>query len=441
MPEGGKKKEKKKHLASDSDKGENSGRKRGTSPDERPKKYLALAAELSARGLPAQHARENLAKEGREGDGSSVEGDDSARRSKSPHVPHGEGEKSPPMPVLDPEARDKEVELNGTESPFPFPPGFDAAGFLQWLRKNLTTQESTPSVAASTSRTGVVGSGRKQPGNLEDGECSEEADSSESEKDEGMSFEYDNPFETDKSEVPEHVRKFVADAFTNKLSFNDCKERMEALPTPSNLEFILKVPQLDSIVNSLLQSGTASSDKSLRDCHEKLLFAAHPLVELLASVKGSDLPLSPEAVCKTIENTLLFLGTASYMLTQTRREFCGKDMKPEVKKMITSSLPTGTSPDLFGNTFVEKLSTLDQARRTLNKAYPMASSSKAKPTYGFRGNNPRYSWTSNTNSRYSSGKLNAFRSGGNYRSKFGFGPGPSKGSGFHKPGTKFPKSQ
>ncbi|XP_078590487.1 uncharacterized protein LOC144870363 [Branchiostoma floridae x Branchiostoma japonicum] len=187
MPEGGKKKEKKKHLASDSDKGENSGRKRGTSPDERPKKYLALAAELSARGLPAQHARENLAKEGREGDGSSVEGDDSARRSKSPHVPHGEGEKSPPMPVLDPEARDKEVELNGTESPFPFPPGFDAAGFLQWLRKNLTTQESTPSVAASTSRTGVVGSGRKQPGNLEDGECSEEADSSESEKDEAHS--------------------------------------------------------------------------------------------------------------------------------------------------------------------------------------------------------------------------------------------------------------
>ncbi|KAI8516512.1 hypothetical protein Bbelb_050930 [Branchiostoma belcheri] len=85
----------------------------------------------------------------------------------SPTVPKLGGEKSPPPPP---------------PSETPFPPGFDAASFLQWISSSLGLPQASSSsrqprdvdgAVASTSRAGVVGFGREHPGS-EVEECSEE---------------------------------------------------------------------------------------------------------------------------------------------------------------------------------------------------------------------------------------------------------------------------
>ncbi|XP_078661233.1 uncharacterized protein LOC144905436 [Branchiostoma floridae x Branchiostoma belcheri] len=86
----------------------------------------------------------------------------------SPTVPKLGGEKSPPPP-----------------SETPFPPGFDAASFLQWISSSRQPRDVDGAVA-STSRTGVVGSGREHPGS-EVEECSEEGKIAFSDSDEAHS--------------------------------------------------------------------------------------------------------------------------------------------------------------------------------------------------------------------------------------------------------------
>ncbi|KAI8483743.1 hypothetical protein Bbelb_385350 [Branchiostoma belcheri] len=95
----------------------------------------------------------------------------------SPTVPKLGGEKSPPPP-----------------SETPFPPGFDAASFLQWISSSLGLPQASSSsrqprdvdgAVASTSRTGVVGSGREHPGS-EVEECSEEGKITFSDSDEEL---------------------------------------------------------------------------------------------------------------------------------------------------------------------------------------------------------------------------------------------------------------
>ncbi|KAI8488042.1 hypothetical protein Bbelb_341600 [Branchiostoma belcheri] len=95
----------------------------------------------------------------------------------SPTVPKLGGEKSPPPPP---------------PSETPFPPGFDAASFLQWISSSLGLPQASSSsrqprdvdgAVASTSRAGVVGSRREHPGS-EVEECSEEGKITFSDSDE-----------------------------------------------------------------------------------------------------------------------------------------------------------------------------------------------------------------------------------------------------------------
>ncbi|KAI8519760.1 hypothetical protein Bbelb_030170 [Branchiostoma belcheri] len=309
------------------------------------------------------------------------EGDGAELPLPRPKIPPGSEELgSPTMPKLGREKSPPPPPPPGT----PFPPGFDAASFLQWVSSSLGLPQASSSsrqprdvdgAVASTSRAGVVGSGRKHPGS-EVEECSEEgeiaiSDSEESDEGTSNSLSFDNPYDKKgkESELPEQVATFLSEVFTHKLTYAEFKERKEAFPTPPSVELALRAPILDPVVANMIKHDTVNTDKNFSDCQDKMLMAANPLVELLAAVKGSDHPLNPNAVCKAIESSLVFLGSASSTMTQYRRELCGRDMKQDMKHVFKTDLPTGSSKYLFGDTFLEKVNTADQARRTLIRGY------------------------------------------------------------------------
>lgn len=182
-----------------------------------------------------------------------------------------------------------------------------------------------------------------------------------------------------KVKVPRTIEKYIDRHFRRSLSKEERTAMLKRHPKP-DVEAALP-PKLDSFVADFAgKKLDKGRDSQLAKIQGAMLYAAGPLTNLWADLieqglaNDSDAAIHVSDVLETIQRSLVLLGNANSLLSETRREIALESIHPSLKKYGKGEFAKAKA-DLFGQEFKDTLVKKVEADSALSKAVSIVSKS------------------------------------------------------------------
>ena len=212
---------------------------------------------------------------------------------------------------------------------------------------------------------------------------------------------------------------------------------------------VMVPPKLDQFVCDFAPKKVDKSrDAAMCKIQGSLLYAVNPLANLWSGLIEQGLTMDPEAlipvsdVLDIIQRSIVLIGNANNLVSETRREVALEAIHPSLKKYAKGDFKDAES-DLFGEKFKDVLVKKVEADGALSKAVNIVSrGSKVYqgPQNQHKGKSPLFYGGRTSGYGTAFGKRqNPYTSHGNFNSRGKFTPGKpyfKKGTVFNRLGPK-----
>jgi hypothetical protein len=182
-----------------------------------------------------------------------------------------------------------------------------------------------------------------------------------------------------KVKVPRTIEKYIDKHFRRSLSKEERTAMLKKHPKP-DVEAALP-PKLDSFVADFAgKKLDKARDSQLAKIQGAMLYAAGPLTNLWADLieqglaNDSDAAIHVSDILETIQRSLVLLGNANSLISETRREIALESIHPSLKKYGRGEFAKAKA-DLFGQEFKDTLVKKVEADSALSKAVSIVSKS------------------------------------------------------------------
>lgn len=182
-----------------------------------------------------------------------------------------------------------------------------------------------------------------------------------------------------KFSAPDVVGSYLEQHFRKGLAKEERTAMLKKHPKPDSK--VMVPPKLDQFVSDFAPKKVDKArDASLSKIQGSLLYAVNPLANLWANLIEQDLTEDPQAVIPVsdvldiIQRTLVLIGNANNLVSETRREVALDAIHSSLKKYAKGDF-TGAKGDLFGEKFKEELVKKVEADTALSKAVRIVSRS------------------------------------------------------------------
>lgn len=182
-----------------------------------------------------------------------------------------------------------------------------------------------------------------------------------------------------KVKVPRPIEKYFDKHFRRSLSKEERTAMLKRHPKP-DIDAAVP-PKLDSFVADFAgKKLDKARDSQLSKIQGAMLYAASPLTNLWADLIEQGLVNDPEAaihvsdVLEIVQRSLVLLGNANSLISETRRESALESIHPSLRKYGKGEF-TNAKADLFGQDFKETLVKKVEADSALSKAVNIVSKS------------------------------------------------------------------
>ena len=159
--------------------------------------------------------------------------------------------------------------------------------------------------------------------------------------------------------VPKSIEKYVEKHFRRSLSKEERTAMLKRHPKPDTNA--AAPPKLDSFVADFAgKKLDKARDSQLAKIQGAMLYAANPLTNLWADlieqglVQDSQAAIHVANVLEIIQRSLVLLGNANSLISETRRENALESIHPSLKKYGKGEF-TKAKADLFGEEFKDTL--------------------------------------------------------------------------------------
>ena len=180
-----------------------------------------------------------------------------------------------------------------------------------------------------------------------------------------------------KVKVPKTIEKYIDKHFRRSLSKEERTAMLKRHPKP-DVEAALP-PKLDGFVADFAgKKLDKARDSQLAKIQGTMLYAASPLTNLWADLIEQGLSNDPEAaihvsdILDTIQRSLVLIGNANSLISETRREIALESIHPSLKKYGKGAFAKAKA-DLFGEEFKDTLVKKVEADSALSKAVSIVS--------------------------------------------------------------------
>ena len=180
-----------------------------------------------------------------------------------------------------------------------------------------------------------------------------------------------------KMKVPKTIEKYIDKHFRRSLSKEERTAMLRRHPKP-DVEAALP-PKLDGFVADFAgKKLDKARDSQLAKIQGAMLYAASPLTNLWADLIEQGLSNDAEAaihvsdILDTIQRSLVLLGNANSLISETRREIALESIHPSLKKYGKGAFAKAKA-DLFGEEFKDTLVKKVEADSALSKAVSIVS--------------------------------------------------------------------
>ena len=179
-----------------------------------------------------------------------------------------------------------------------------------------------------------------------------------------------------KTKVPRAIEKYMDKHFRRSLSKEERTAMLKRHPKP-DVEAAMPPKLVADFAGKKLDKAR---DSQLSKIQGAMLYAANPLTNLWAELIEQGLANDPEAaihvsdVLETIQRSLVLLGNANSLISETRREIALESIHPSLKKYGKGEF-TKAKADLFGEEFKDTLVKKVEADSALSKAVSIVSKS------------------------------------------------------------------
>lgn len=200
-----------------------------------------------------------------------------------------------------------------------------------------------------------------------------------------------------KFEVPEVMGKYLEQHFRKGLSKEERTAMLKRHPKPNCKAMV--PPKLDQFVSEFAPKKVDKArDAALSKIQGSLLYAVNPLTNMWAGLIEQGMAEDPEAlipvpdVLDIIQRSIVLIGNASNLVSETRREIALEAIHPSLKRYAKGDFKDAGS-DLFGDQFKDELVKKVEADSALSKAVRIVSrSSKVyqSPHSQNKGKNPLF---------------------------------------------------
>ena len=182
-----------------------------------------------------------------------------------------------------------------------------------------------------------------------------------------------------KVEVPEVIGKYLEQHFRKGLAKEERTAMLKRHPKPNCK--VMAPPKLDQFVSDFAPKKVDKArDAALSKIQGSLLYAVNPLTSMWAGLIEQGLVEEPEAlipvpdVLDVIQRSIVLIGNASNLVSETRREIALDAIHPSLKKYAKGDFKDAGS-DLFGENFKDELVKKVEADSALSKAVRIVSRS------------------------------------------------------------------
>lgn len=182
-----------------------------------------------------------------------------------------------------------------------------------------------------------------------------------------------------KVKVPRTIEKYIDKHFRRSLSKEERTAMLKRHPKP-DVEAALP-PKLDSFVADFAgKKLDKGRDSQLAKIQGAMLYAAGPLTNLWADLieqgltNDSDAAIHVSDILETVQRSLVLLGNANSLISETRREIALESIHPSLKKYGKGEFAKAKA-DLFGQEFKDTLVKKVEADSALSKAVSIVSKS------------------------------------------------------------------
>ena len=182
-----------------------------------------------------------------------------------------------------------------------------------------------------------------------------------------------------KVKVPRMIEKYIDKHFRQALSKEERTAMLKRHPKP-DVEAAIP-PRLDGFVADFAgKKLDKARDAQLAKIQGAMLYTASPLTNLWAELIEQDLANDPEAtihvsdILETIQRSLVLLGNANSLISETRREIALESIHPSLKKYGKGEFAKAKA-NLFGEEFKDTLVKKVEADSALSKAVSIVSKS------------------------------------------------------------------
>ena len=201
-----------------------------------------------------------------------------------------------------------------------------------------------------------------------------------------------------KVKVPRPIEKYFDKHFRRSLSKEERTAMLKRHPKPDVDAAV--PPKLDSFAADFALDK--ARDSQLSKIQGAMLYTASPLTNLWAELIEQGLANDPEAaihvsdVLEIVQRSLVLLGNANSLISETRRENALESIHPSLRKYGKGEF-TKAKADLFGQDFKETLVKKVEADSALSKAVNIVSKSAGSTSKVYQkpsGSRFFGSWTS-----------------------------------------------
>ena len=189
-----------------------------------------------------------------------------------------------------------------------------------------------------------------------------------------------------KMKVPRVVERYVEKHFRRSLSKEERTAMLKKHPKPDTEA--AAPPKLDSFVADYAGKNLDKAhDAHLARIQGAVLHAANPLTSLWSDLENQGLTQDSKAaiyvsdILDTIQRSLVLLGNANNLISETRRETALESIHPSLKKYGRGDFSKAGN-DLFGQDFKDGLVKKVEADSALAKAVNIVTRSTNLPTRG-----------------------------------------------------------
>ena len=179
------------------------------------------------------------------------------------------------------------------------------------------------------------------------------------------------------------AQKYVEKHFHRSLSKEERTAMLRKHPKPDTA--VVVPPRLDSFISDFAgKKLDKGRDAQLAKIQGTMLYATNPLTNLWAELIDQGLTQDSQAamfvsdVLEIIQRTLVLLGNASNLISETRREVALESVHPSLKKYGKGDF-SKAGEDLFGQEFKDNLVKKVEADSAISKAVNIVSRSASNP--------------------------------------------------------------